>query len=186
MEASARDYATVISRMNGRDSDHMFDETVVREVIEMILERGRLTKGQILEIYNLTEENYLRLQNRVLARNRRIGKGPKRTGGFTLLDRSRRQSEPARNERLLLRTQRGLATPKTPFPSLVVTIVKIAGYGDEPGISVKNLTMFEVSSTVGRTICRAPQRTAYGFSTRQPFGRLALCRTELEEDRNRD
>jgi len=36
--------------------------------------------------------------------------------------------------------------PKTPSPSLVVTIVTIAGYNDGRGIFVKNLTMLEVSS----------------------------------------
>jgi len=83
----------------------MLDQTIVREVLELILERGRLTKGEIIEIHSLTEDDYVTLQKRVLGANSGIGKGPKRTGGFVLWDRRKRTAKEASNERLLLRTK---------------------------------------------------------------------------------
>jgi len=82
----------------------MLDRGIAREVREIVLERGHVSKSDIVETYRLTEDDYIELQEQILA-NRSIRKGPKRTGGFTLYEERQRISEKPSNEMPLLRTQ---------------------------------------------------------------------------------
>lgn len=83
----------------------MLDKGTVQEVVEMVLEQGRLTKSNIMEIWNLAEDQYPELRERVLASDRRIHKGPRKIGGFRIQDHRERLSPQPLNERVLLRTQ---------------------------------------------------------------------------------
>jgi len=80
----------------------MLDKQVVQEVIEMVWEQGHLSKSNIMEIWDLREDEYPELQERVLASDRRIQKGPKRTGGFSIHAPCDRLSQERPDERILL------------------------------------------------------------------------------------
>ncbi|HPC93985.1 MAG TPA: DEAD/DEAH box helicase [Sedimentisphaerales bacterium] len=71
----------------------------------MVWEQGHLAKSNIMEIWDLREDQYPELQRRVLASDRRIQKGPKRTGGFNIHDQRGRSSPEHSDERVLLRTE---------------------------------------------------------------------------------
>jgi hypothetical protein len=82
----------------------MLDKSIVREVREIVFERGYVNKGDIVETYRLTEDEYTELQEQILA-DRSIRKGPRRTGGFALHEEKQRIPEKYSNETPLLRTQ---------------------------------------------------------------------------------
>jgi DNA repair protein RadD len=82
----------------------MLERGVVQEVLDTLVERGHLSKADIIESWGLTEEGYARLQECVLA-NRWIHKGPKRTGGFIVQEERERAAQKSADEKLLLRTE---------------------------------------------------------------------------------
>lgn len=54
----------------------------VHEIIQMILDRGRLTKNEILQLWNLSDEAYAQLKQ-ALDGEKLLEPGPRGTGGFT-------------------------------------------------------------------------------------------------------
>jgi len=62
--------------------------SIAEEVVETVLERGALTKREILDAWDLCELTYPALQERVLALSKQIQKGRpgKRAGGFIVSD----------------------------------------------------------------------------------------------------
>ncbi len=82
----------------------MVDRSVVREVRDIVFERGHVSKSDIVETYRLTEDKYVQLQEQILA-DRSIRKGPRKSGGFVLQEERQRIPEKLSNEIPLLRTQ---------------------------------------------------------------------------------
>lgn len=67
-------------------------ETPTHEIIQMILDRGRLTKDEIKQVFNISEEAYQSLRAR-LDHEKLIEPGPPRAGGF--IARFNRRPKPA-------------------------------------------------------------------------------------------
>lgn len=82
----------------------MLDKSVVREIHEIIFEYGSISKNVLIENYQLTEDDYAKLQQQILA-DRSIRKGPKRSGGFVLREEKHRALDIASGERPLLAAQ---------------------------------------------------------------------------------
>lgn len=82
----------------------MLDRSIVREVRDIVFERGHVNKSDIVETYRLTEDDYAELQEQILA-DRSIHKGPKRIGGFVLREERQTVSEKLSDESPLLTTQ---------------------------------------------------------------------------------
>jgi len=82
----------------------MLDRSTVREVRDIVFERGHVSKSDIVETYRLTEDDYAELQEQILA-DCSIRKGPKKTGGFSLKEERQRIPERPTNEKPLLTTQ---------------------------------------------------------------------------------
>ena len=68
----------------------MIIPATAREVIEYVVDQGRLTKEQVMESWGIEDTDYRELQDRVL-RDGRIELGPRRSGGFVLKTRRSRK-----------------------------------------------------------------------------------------------
>jgi DNA repair protein RadD len=73
------------------------------EVIETVLERGSLTKREILEAWDLCDVIYPALQEQVLTLNSSLGKGPKRSGGFIVKKQKASPRQDATDDIVFLR-----------------------------------------------------------------------------------
>ncbi len=82
----------------------MLDRNIIHDVRDIVFERGHVSKSEIVEIYQLSEDDYTDLQDQILV-DRSIRKGPKRSGGFVLQEKRQWIPEKAANESSLLMAQ---------------------------------------------------------------------------------
>ena len=83
----------------------MIDKQLVEDVMGVLLEQGELTKSQILETWEVSEDDYKELQKCILRKDQSIEKGPQRVGGFVVRKRKGRFPDDDAGEDFLLRTE---------------------------------------------------------------------------------